>query len=368
MNCERRRDWEIETRSEKGVKSWGTRRMARITSVPATAKSAQARRRAKASSASEARPATTTGPARVTASGAARYPSPTHLQLIAVVGDRARLLTRGRSVGRGARDDGQEPEEEHGGRHDDRRQGQGGRDGGRAPRRAHRDPDGEERRERDGDEDDVRRVHDGDGERGRGQRDEQPPVRSGPQAGEREREQDRHEQEPGRRGGQRERVERADAAPREPELRDLRDERGDAARPRAEEHPSRRVRRHERERDEEGGEVKRRRPDVDPREPGDERHDAVPEREGVAGVEPSVPVLVGDVHGREHVRLGELARAGQVHERIARADGLGRPPDEPGEDDPAAEHGPERDPLGSLAGHAPGHGAPGRAPGPTRAR
>ena len=83
--------------------------------------------------------------------------------------------------------------------------------------------------------------------------------------------------------------------------------------------------------------------DVDACEVGDHREHAVPERERVPRVKPSVPELVRDRDGRRHVPLRQLAGAREMEEDVTGAENVRGPPEDRPEGDRGHAHGREGD-------------------------
>src|SRR6266536_1430920 len=88
---------------------------------------------------------------------------------------------------------------------------------------------------------------------------------------------------------------------------------------------------------------------VDVAEPGDKSNSRVPDRERIAGVEPSVPELVDDIERAQVERL-QLADAREMEETVA-VDRVRRPPDGTGEHGAAEGNAPEGHSLYPLRGH-----------------
>src|SRR6266545_365841 len=88
---------------------------------------------------------------------------------------------------------------------------------------------------------------------------------------------------------------------------------------------------------------------IDGAEPSDKGNGGVPDREGIAGVEPPVPELVDDVERGQVERL-ELTDTPEMEETVA-VDRVRRPPDGNGEHGAAEGDAPESDLLCSVRGH-----------------
>ena len=93
---------------------------------------------------------------------------------------------------------------------------------------------------------------------------------------------------------------------------------------RAEDGPAHLVGEHDGDRNEQARLVERDGRGIDAGEARDDRHTAVPERKGVAGMQPAVQELA-DVVQRERVERVELADAAEVHESVAGQDVVDRP-------------------------------------------
>ena len=223
------------------------------------------------------------------------------VQLPRVLGERAPHLLVARRHRRRLAQDGDEPEHEQHRRDEERRE--------RREARAEvlprpEDADEEETAERDPEEDRVRRVDDGEREPGSGHGGyaggRRPPDRL-----ERERERGRNEELVGGGRGQGEKPIRAPMPRREAHERHL-SGRSDGRRPHpAEERPAGLVGDDHGERREERGQVQDDEPRIRPAHLRDDRVEAVPEREGVARMQPAVREL-DDAVQREVVEGDEL--------------------------------------------------------------
>ena len=208
--------------------------------------------------------------------------------------------------------------------------------------RASSEPREDVARQGHGDEDHVRRVHEREREGG-GCRGEPRGPPGLPDEDEERRHQRRGEQVARRGRGQRERRVRAAASRRQAGQRNGREQRRDAGPGRPQNRHARLVGDDERDGDEHARLVEERGTGVDSREPGDESHEHVPERERVAGVEPAVHELVHGLEPEVVERL-ELADAGEVEEPVA----VELPGDRPERDaeQHSCGHDPERERRG----------------------
>jgi hypothetical protein len=169
----------------------------------------------------------------------------------------------------------------------------------------------------------VRRVHERERHAGRCECHGDRPTGLADQA-EEERDRGRHGQRPRGGAGELERSVRPSAARRERNQRDLSEHRGERERGGVEHRASHLEGEHERERREDARLVQDNRRRVDTAEPRHEREPPVPEREGVARMQPAVLELVHRAQ-RERAEVEELAHAAEMKERVAVDDALDAP-------------------------------------------
>ena len=256
-------------------------------------------------------------------------------ELPGVLRERATPLGRIGVDGRGVVHDGQQPREERRSGDDERTERE---QPGAAVAASPEPADREEPDERDPEEERVRRMHDGEDERGGRRRGEERPGR-GTRRLHRKRERGREEQLARRGRGQRERGERPAVRRRHRHERDACGRRGRGGNDAPEQRPTRLVGDHGGKRREHRRAVQHDVDRVGARDLRDQREEAVPQRERVAGMEPAVRELVERVQ-REVVEREELLHPREMEEAVT-ADVPGDVPEEqtehrPGGEDPAA--------------------------------
>jgi len=160
---------------------------------------------------------------------------------------------------------------------------------------------------------------------------------------ERQRERRDYKQLPGRRRRERQSSVGAAVSGREGDQPDLSGRRGRSGPRRVEQHPSRLVPDERGERREHAGLVADDERRIDAGQLGHAREEAVPEWEGVAGVQAAVPELVDGVDP-DVVESEQLAHARQVEERVA-VHRPSEPPERDPERRPSREHEQRREPI-----------------------